>query len=93
MLPSAGLFHSVCHIPGNLLNCGFHRVGPFLVWGDMMATYRLDEAFWFDVIDDNERMFVWFGREPGVVQPSLNWETEYLSLSCSTAKCTRSSDS
>jgi len=67
--------HPVCHIPDNLLNSGFHRVSLLLVRGNMAATYRLDEAIGFDVVDGSERKFAWFGREPGVVQPMLAWET------------------
>ena len=76
--PPIGLFRSVCHIPGNLLNSGFHRVGLFLVRYDMSATYRLDEAIGFEVIDNAERSFAWFGKEPGVLCPQLAWSTEYL---------------
>jgi len=73
--PATGLFRSVCHIPGNLLNSGFHCVGLFLVRGNLAATYRLDDAIGFEVIDNTERTFAFYGKEPGVVQPILTWET------------------
>ena len=76
--PPIGLLSSVCHIPGNLLNSGFHRMGLLLVRGNMGDTYRLDEAIGFEVIDNRDRKFAWFGREPGVVQPLLTWETSFL---------------
>jgi lipopolysaccharide transport system ATP-binding protein len=76
--PPVGLFRSVCHIPGNLLNSGLHRVGLFLVRGDMAATYRMDDVIGFEVIDDAVRTFAWYGKEPGVVQPVLPWETELI---------------
>ncbi len=76
--PPAGLFRSVCHIPGNLLNSGFHRITLLLIRGNKAASYRLDEAIGFEVIDNNERKFAWYGREPGVLQPVLNWTTEYI---------------
>jgi lipopolysaccharide transport system ATP-binding protein len=76
--PPTGLFRSVCHIPGNLLNSGFHRVGLFLVRSNLAATYRLDEAIGFEVVDNKERGFAWFGKEPGVLCPHLHWSTEYL---------------
>jgi lipopolysaccharide transport system ATP-binding protein len=79
--PPTGLFRSVCHIPGNLLNSGFHRVGLFLVRGNTAATYQLDEAIGFEVVDNSERKFAWFGKEPGVVQPALRWDTELLNQS------------
>jgi lipopolysaccharide transport system ATP-binding protein len=76
--PPIGLFHSVCHIPGNLLNSGVHRVGLFLVRGNMAATYQLDEAIGFEVIDNAGRKFAWYGREPGVLSPQVMWHTEWL---------------
>jgi len=78
MEPPIGLYRSTCHIPGNLLNSGFHRVSLLLVRGNMAATYRLDEAIGFEIIDNNERKFAWYGREPGVLQPYLSWSTSCL---------------
>jgi lipopolysaccharide transport system ATP-binding protein len=76
--PPTGLFRSVCHIPGNLLNSGFHRASLFLVRGNQSATYIQNEAIGFEVVDNAERGFAWYGKEPGVVQPSLQWDTKYL---------------
>jgi lipopolysaccharide transport system ATP-binding protein len=76
--PPAGLFHSVCHIPGNLLNSGFHRVNLLMVRGSKSENYKMEEAIGFEVIDNNERKFAWYGREPGVLSPHLSWETKYL---------------
>jgi lipopolysaccharide transport system ATP-binding protein len=76
--PPAGLFRSVCHIPGNLLNSGFHRASLFLVRGDVPATYIQNEAIGFEVVDNAERSFAWYGKEPGVLCPFLPWTTEYL---------------
>jgi lipopolysaccharide transport system ATP-binding protein len=76
--PPAGLFHSVCHIPGNLLNSGSYRVDLLFIRHNTMGEYQLDEAVGFEVIDNKERKFAWFGREPGVLTPRLPWETKYL---------------
>ena len=76
--PPAGLFRSICHIPGSLLNSGFHHVNLLLVRGNMDATYQMEEAIGFDVIDNVERKFAWFSKEPGVLCPDLPWETKYL---------------
>ena len=45
--------------------------------GKHAATYRLDEAIGFEVVDNGERKLAWYGKEPGVVQPGLKWTTEY----------------
>lgn len=76
--PPTGLFRSVCHIPGNLLNSGLHRVSVYLVWGNMATTCRIDDAVGFEVTEQAERTFAWFGREPAAVQPVLDWTTESL---------------
>ena len=44
----------------------------------MAATYRLDEAIGFEVIDNSERKFAWYGREPGVLCPQIDWSTKLL---------------
>ena len=76
--PMTGRFRSICHIPGNLLNSGFHRVCLLLVRGNMAATFRLDDAIGFEVLDNADRKFAWFGREPGVLQPVLDWESQLI---------------
>jgi hypothetical protein len=73
--PPAGLLRSVCHIPGNLLNSGFHRVDLFLVRDRRASTYQWDQSIGFEVVDDGDRRFAWYGREPGVIQPQVAWET------------------
>ena len=76
--PPAGLFRGVCHIPGDLLNSGFHHLNLLLVRDDMSATFKLEDAVGFEVLDNKERDFAWFGKEPGVLSPRLAWSTEYL---------------
>jgi hypothetical protein len=36
------------------------------------------DAIGFEVIDNAERKYAWYGKEPGVLNPLLPWETEYL---------------
>jgi lipopolysaccharide transport system ATP-binding protein len=78
--PPTGLFRSVCHIPSNLLNSGFHRVSLLLVRSGTAATFKLDEAIGFEVLDHTEREYAWYGKEPGVLLPNLPWTTEYLGI-------------
>ncbi len=75
MKPPVGLLTSVCHIPANLLNSGFHRVDLLLVRDTAATTFVLEDAIGFEVANTAERKFAWFGREPGAVQPLLDWET------------------
>ena len=76
--PASGLFRSVCHIPGNFLNSGSHRVNLLFVRGKKPYNYKMPDAIGFEVIDNAERKFAWYGREPGVLKPHLPWETQFL---------------
>lgn len=78
ILPPTGLSHSVYHIPGNLLNSGFHHFGWQLVMGRLATTYRLDQATRFGVVDTRKWKLAWFVMEPGGLKPLLPWTMEYL---------------
>ena len=71
-----GLFRSVCHVPGNLLNSGMHRVLVLVVKDQSSVIYQHEDAVSFEVVDTVERQVSWYGREPGVVNPMLEWTTE-----------------
>ena len=73
-----GLFRSVCHIPGNFLNSGTHRVLLLVVKNGDTVIYRHEDILAFDVHDLDKRPGHWLGKEPGVLQPALVWKTEYL---------------
>jgi lipopolysaccharide transport system ATP-binding protein len=74
----AGLFRSTCHIPGAFLNSGTHRVLLLVVQNLDTVIYRHEDVLAFDVHDLEKRPGHWLGKEPGVVQPWLQWNTEYL---------------
>jgi lipopolysaccharide transport system ATP-binding protein len=74
----SGLFRSVCKIPGNLLNSGYYRVLLLLVQDMSTVIYQHEDMLSFDVLDMDKRPGAWFGKEPGVVLPILEWKTEYL---------------
>jgi len=73
-----GLFRSVCYVPGNFLNSGMHRVLVMVVRYSPSATYKYENAVSFEVVDLDKRQGAWYGKEPGVVQPMLEWSTECL---------------
>ena len=74
-----GLFRSVCHIPGNLLNSGPHRFVVLVVKDTSCVIYSHESGVPINILDVAQREGTCFGREPGVVQPVLQWVTEYLS--------------
>ena len=73
-----GLFRSACHIPGNLLNDGLHRVLLLVVRDQATVILRIDDALVFNVLDAVERRGEWHGDWEGAVRPDLDWATEYL---------------
>jgi lipopolysaccharide transport system ATP-binding protein len=76
-MPS-GLFRSVCCIPAGLLNSGRHRFVVLAVKDKSSVIYSHESAVSFDIADMRERQGAWFGKEPGVVQPILEWRTSFL---------------
>ncbi len=73
-----GLFRGVCHIPGNLLNSGLHRVTLLAVKNQSRIIYRHEDLLSVDVLDLRQRSEGWFGKGSGVVSPLLNWTMERI---------------
>ena len=39
---------------------------------------QYEDALVFEVVETERRAGAWYGKEPGVVRPRLNWTTEVL---------------
>ncbi len=76
----AGLLRSVCRIPANFLNSGIHRIMVLIVRNGLKIAFRYEDALSFDVLELEERPGAWYGKEPGVVRPRLEWKTEYVDI-------------
>jgi len=74
----AGLFRSLCYVPGDLLNDGTYRVELLVVKDQGVIIYAQDDALVFDVRDAVEMRGAWHGKWAGVVRPNLKWDTEHL---------------
>jgi len=74
----AGLFRSVCNVPGDLLNDGIYRVLLLVVKDQGMVLYRQEDILVFTLADSPERRGDWHGKWTGAIRPMLKWETEYL---------------
>ena len=73
-----GLMRSRCHIPGDLLNNGMHRVSVHLAKNDR-TLFRREDALAFDVSDTSAGRDGWYGEWKGAVRPMFDWETEIVS--------------
>jgi lipopolysaccharide transport system ATP-binding protein len=70
----AGLLRTSCHIPGDLLNDGLHRVA-LVVLRDHEPVIREPEALVFTVQDTADERDGWYGRWPGALRPAFRWES------------------
>jgi lipopolysaccharide transport system ATP-binding protein len=73
-----GLHRGICHMPGGLLNSAGYYLRLLVVENGNKVTYTHEHLASFTVVDVAERKGSWLGREPGVVQPALTWQTECL---------------
>jgi hypothetical protein len=48
----------------------------FIVENESLAIYWKEDVASFNVADTTQRETAWMGREPGIVQPILEWSTE-----------------
>jgi lipopolysaccharide transport system ATP-binding protein len=73
-----GLLQSVCRIPASFLNSGQHSIGVMVVQDQSRGVYTLRDVLRFEVVESEGRRGGWFGREPGVVSPRMEWHTRLL---------------
>ncbi|MDP8908839.1 MAG: polysaccharide ABC transporter ATP-binding protein [Chloroflexota bacterium] len=73
-----GLFRDVCHVPGNLLNDGVHRIELLVVAESRHVIHRMDDVLVFEVRDVGENGEGSYEPWAGAVRPRLEWETEQL---------------
>jgi lipopolysaccharide transport system ATP-binding protein len=74
----AGRYRDTCHIPGDLLNAGLHRVELLVVEDSTRVIFSYEDILVFEVRDRAEGRGGWYGSWPGAVRPRLAWQTELL---------------
>ena len=70
-----GLHRASFTLPGNLLNSGTYSLRFLIVQNENRAIYDHEGLARFTVVDASERGEGYLGREPGVVQPKLDWSS------------------
>jgi lipopolysaccharide transport system ATP-binding protein len=73
-----GLFRSSFHIPGDLLNDGFHTADLYVVRNQNTVIFRKDDILSFDVADSPDMRGNWHGKVIGAVRPVLKWTTKLI---------------
>jgi lipopolysaccharide transport system ATP-binding protein len=74
----AGLFRSVCEVPGDLLNDGVYRLVLLFVQDQGIVLSRVDDLLNFEVLDARDPAIKWSGRWPGAMRPRLMWRTDLI---------------
>lgn len=75
---AAGLLRTVCHIPGDFLNDGLHRI-DLVISRNHIPVIKESEALLFQVQDGSvTERGGWYGKWPGVIRPMFHWETNRL---------------
>ncbi|HWC25527.1 MAG TPA: ABC transporter ATP-binding protein, partial [Solirubrobacteraceae bacterium] len=73
-----GLFRDRCHVPGDLVNDGVHRVELLVVADARHVIHRMEDVLVFEVRDVGEHGGGAYDQWVGAVRPRLEWETEQL---------------
>ena len=85
----AGLFRSVCHIPGDLLNDGTYWLSLYVIKDQSSTVFFYDTVLMFEVCDKPETRSGWYGKWPGVVRPNFDWTTELVEDSVASSSLQR----
>lgn len=75
---AAGLHRATCQVPANLMNSGLHRLAVLVVKDSSTLLYTHHSGVPVNILDLRKREGFHYQREPGIVQPQLDWSTEYL---------------
>jgi len=73
------LFRSACHVPGDFLNDGVHRLSLLVVEDQGRIIYQHEDLLAFEVHEDARTREGWLGDWPGATRPMLRWTTEMVS--------------
>ena len=79
---TVGLFRSVCHFPGSLLNSGIYRILLLFLKNESSVIYRHEDILSFEIVESktSTRAKAWFGKREGVIRPLLEWSTEQINV-------------
>jgi lipopolysaccharide transport system ATP-binding protein len=75
---SPGVYKAAWRLPGNLLNSGMYYLKLLVVRDENQVTYTKESIASFTLVEASGRETACMGREPGVVQPPVDWMVEEL---------------
>ena len=68
------LYKSTCHVPRNLLNAGIYKINVMIIRNTVKNVFRMEDALIFEILELGERSGAWYGKEPGIFRPLLEWD-------------------
>ena len=74
---SPGLYRDSCHVPGDILNNGWYRIG-LRVYQELRPVFRYDDILSFQVWDAPETRGDGLSEWRGIVRPAVDWRTERI---------------
>ncbi|HET7537863.1 MAG TPA: polysaccharide ABC transporter ATP-binding protein [Candidatus Didemnitutus sp.] len=75
---ATGRYFTAFRIPGGLLNSGGYSLKILVVENENRVVFQQEDIATFTITDLAERQHAYWGREHGVVQPALTWESHQL---------------
>ncbi|WP_373399101.1 ABC transporter ATP-binding protein [Algoriphagus halophilus] len=69
-----GLYSASCIIPSRLLNAGMFSVSILVVKDSSIKLFNFEEAISFEIVEENQKEFSWYGKVPGFIRPDINFE-------------------
>ncbi len=71
---SVGRYRDTCVVPGDLMNDGNYRV-TLEIHEEGKVVLRVPHVLTFDIADNADLRFGWYGKWEGAIRPRLDWET------------------
>ncbi|MEO7241141.1 MAG: polysaccharide ABC transporter ATP-binding protein [Sphingomicrobium sp.] len=74
---AAGTHRTRCVVPGHLFNDGTYFISFMFRRGGEMVL-ETPNALNFEIVDNREGRFGWYGKWPGIIRPKLDWSSEII---------------
>lgn len=71
-----GYYKAKCIIPERLLNEGEYKIDIIWVKDAKFKMFRMNDALFFEVVDQQPRQINWYGKFPGIIHPDLNFSIQ-----------------
>jgi lipopolysaccharide transport system ATP-binding protein len=63
----------ICHFPGKFFNVGTYFLNLLIVKDKKNVVYAENDIIAFTIINKQQELGTWLGREPGYLKPSFIW--------------------